>query len=79
MLAIIGAVVLICWLLGLTAFHVTAGTIHIALVVGIVLIATGAGDRKLRLPFGVFLAIGAVVAWFFGAPLVARYRALLPH
>lgn len=48
-------------------------------VVGIVLIATGAGDRKLRLPFGVFLAAGAVVAWFFGAPLVARYRALLPH
>jgi hypothetical protein len=38
MLAIIGAVVIIAWLLGLTAFHVTAGAIHIALVVGIVLI-----------------------------------------
>ncbi|HEX4386344.1 MAG TPA: DUF5670 family protein [Myxococcales bacterium] len=38
MLALIGAVVLICWLLGITAFHVTAGAIHIALVVGIVLI-----------------------------------------
>ena len=47
-------------------------------VVGIALIASGAGDRKLRLPFGVFLAVGAVLAWFFGAPLVARYRALFP-
>jgi leader peptidase (prepilin peptidase)/N-methyltransferase len=48
-------------------------------VVGIALIAMGAGDRKLKLPFGVFLAIGAVAAWFFGAPLVARYRALFPQ
>jgi hypothetical protein len=39
MLAIIGAVVIICWLLGLTAFHVTAGAIHVALVVGVILIA----------------------------------------
>ena len=38
MLAIIGAVVLICWLLGLTAFHVTTGLIHIALVVGLILV-----------------------------------------
>jgi hypothetical protein len=38
MLAIIGAIVIIAWLLGLTAFHITAGAIHIALVVGIVLI-----------------------------------------
>jgi leader peptidase (prepilin peptidase)/N-methyltransferase len=45
-------------------------------LVGIALIAAGAGDRKLRLPFGVFLAIGAVAAWFFGAGLVARYKAL---
>jgi leader peptidase (prepilin peptidase)/N-methyltransferase len=47
-------------------------------VVGIALIASGAGDRKLRLPFGVFLAVGAVLAWFFGGPLVARYRAFFP-
>lgn len=47
-------------------------------IVGIALIASGAGGRKLRLPFGVFLAVGAVATWFFGAPLVARYRALLP-
>ena len=38
MLAIIGAVVLIAWLLGMTAFHVTGGLIHIALVVGLIMI-----------------------------------------
>jgi hypothetical protein len=38
MLAIIGAIVLIAWLLGMTAFHVTGGLIHIALVVGVILI-----------------------------------------
>ncbi|MEO8192008.1 MAG: prepilin peptidase [Acidobacteriota bacterium] len=47
-------------------------------VVGIALIASGAGTRKLRLPFGVFLALGAVAAWFFGAPLIARYRSMWP-
>lgn len=47
-------------------------------VVGIALIVSGAGDRKLRLPFGVFLAIGAVAAWFFGAALVTRYKGLFP-
>jgi hypothetical protein len=39
MLALIGAIVVIAWLLGLTAFHVTGGLIHIALVVGLVLVA----------------------------------------
>ena len=43
-------------------------------IVGIALIASGKGTRKLKLPFGVFLAAGAVAAWFFGAPLVAWYR-----
>jgi hypothetical protein len=38
MLAIIGAIVVICWLLGLTAFHVTGGIIHLALIVGVILI-----------------------------------------
>ncbi len=47
-------------------------------VVGIALIASGVGTRKLKLPFGVFLAIGAVAAYFFGAPLIARYRAMWP-
>ena len=39
MLAIIGAIVIIAWLLGITAFHVTAGVIHVALVIGIILVA----------------------------------------
>lgn len=38
MLAIIGAIVLIAWLLGMTAFHVTTGLIHVALVVGLIMI-----------------------------------------
>ena len=38
MLAIIGAIVIIAWLLGITAFHVTAGVIHVALVVGVILL-----------------------------------------
>jgi len=44
--------------------------------VGLSLIAAGRGDRKLRLPFGVFLAMGAVAAFFFGDFLIARYRSL---
>jgi prepilin signal peptidase PulO-like enzyme (type II secretory pathway) len=41
------------------------------------MIARGA-DGKMRLPFGVFLAVGAIGAWFFADPLIARYRALWP-
>ena len=37
MLAIIGAVLIIAWLMGL-AFHVTAGAIHAALVIGLILV-----------------------------------------
>ena len=48
-------------------------------IVGVALIAAGAGDRKLRLPFGVFLAVGAIAAFFFGATLVDRYRAMWPQ
>ena len=47
-------------------------------LVGIAAIALGRGDRKMRLPFGVFLAAGGVAAYFFGDPLLARYRALWP-
>ena len=39
MLAIIGAIVIIAWLLGITAFHVTAGVVPAARVIGIILIA----------------------------------------
>jgi leader peptidase (prepilin peptidase)/N-methyltransferase len=34
------------------------------------------GGGKTRIRFGPFLALGAVVAWFFGEPLVAWYRSL---
>jgi leader peptidase (prepilin peptidase) / N-methyltransferase len=47
-------------------------------VVGVALILAKGGDGKTRLPFGVFLAIGAVGAWFFADPLVARYREMWP-
>ncbi|MGB8541088.1 MAG: lmo0937 family membrane protein [Candidatus Acidiferrales bacterium] len=38
MLAAIGVVLLILWLLGFLAFHVTVGFIHILLVIGIIMI-----------------------------------------
>jgi hypothetical protein len=38
MLGIIAAVLIVLWLLGYFAFHVTAGVIHIALIVGLVLL-----------------------------------------
>jgi hypothetical protein len=37
MLGIIAAVLIVLWLLGFFAFHVTSGFIHIALVVGLIL------------------------------------------
>ena len=38
MLAIIAAVLILLWLLGFFAFHVTTGLIHIVLVVGLILL-----------------------------------------
>jgi hypothetical protein len=38
MLGLIAAVLIICWLLGLFAFHVSTGLFHVLLVVGIVLL-----------------------------------------
>ena len=38
MLGIIAAVLILLWLLGFFAFHVTTAFIHIALVVGLVLL-----------------------------------------
>jgi hypothetical protein len=38
MLGIIAAVLIICWLLGLFAFHVSTGLFHILLVVGLILL-----------------------------------------
>jgi Family of unknown function (DUF5670) len=38
MLAVIGAVLIVLWLLGFLAFHVTLGFIHILLVIVLVLV-----------------------------------------
>jgi hypothetical protein len=38
MLGIIALVLIVCWLLGLFAFHVSAGLFHIVLVVGLILL-----------------------------------------
>ena len=38
MFAIIAAVLIVLWLLGFFAFHVTAAFIHVALVVGLILV-----------------------------------------
>jgi Family of unknown function (DUF5670) len=38
MLAIIAVVLIVLWLLGLFAFHVTTAFIHVALVVGLILL-----------------------------------------
>jgi hypothetical protein len=38
MLGIIAAVLIVLWLLGFFAFHVTTGFIHIVLVVGLILL-----------------------------------------
>jgi leader peptidase (prepilin peptidase) / N-methyltransferase len=45
---------------------------------GLVAIAARRGDRKMRLPFGVFLAAGGVAAFFAGDWLLGRYRSLWP-
>lgn len=45
-----------------------------ALVPAVWLLARhGAAARKMAIPFGPFLALGALVALFFGAPLLDRY------
>ncbi|WP_424216193.1 prepilin peptidase (plasmid) [Streptomyces sp. BI20] len=46
----------------------------LGLLVGIVLIAAGRATRHTRLPFGLFLAAGAIVALLAGAPLVHWYE-----
>jgi hypothetical protein len=39
MLAMLAAVLIVLWLLGFLAFHATSSVIHIALIVGVVLLA----------------------------------------
>lgn len=38
MLGVIAAVLIVLWLLGFFAFHITSGFIHVALVVGLILL-----------------------------------------
>jgi len=38
MLGIIAAVLIVLWLLGFLAFHVSSGLIHVVLVIGIVML-----------------------------------------
>lgn len=47
-------------------------------VIGVALILRKGGGGKTRLPFGVFLALGSMAAWFFGDALMVRYRSLWP-
>jgi leader peptidase (prepilin peptidase)/N-methyltransferase len=47
-------------------------------VVGLSLIAAGRLSRRQHIPFGPFLALGAVVALFWGETLIDLYRRLLP-
>jgi len=54
-------------LLGLFLAFLTAA------VVGIGLMATGVRGRKDRVPFGPFLALGAITAVFVGGPLLSWY------
>jgi prepilin signal peptidase PulO-like enzyme (type II secretory pathway) len=43
-------------------------------LVGLVLVIARRGSLKTALPFGVFLALGAVAALFWTPPLTALYR-----
>jgi Flp pilus assembly protein TadB len=39
MLAMLAAILIVFWLLGFVAFHITTGFIHLALVVGLIILA----------------------------------------
>ena len=73
MLAMIGA------FLGWKAVIVTLVLASISgSIIGVLLMAAQKGDMKFALPFGTFLALGAVAAMFVGDPLVAWYAQFLP-
>lgn len=73
MLAMVGAV------LGWPAALLTLvfGSIAGALL-GVALIAARRGTMQLKLPFGTFLAVGALVAAVWGEPIIAWYLGLQP-
>jgi prepilin signal peptidase PulO-like enzyme (type II secretory pathway) len=69
MLGMIGA------LLGLPGVVVTVLLASIAgSLVGLVLVLARRGSLQTALPFGVFLALGALAAFFWGPALVELYR-----
>jgi leader peptidase (prepilin peptidase)/N-methyltransferase len=47
-------------------------------VIGLAMLAIRRGDMKTRLPFGIFLALGAMVSIFLADSIWERYRALWP-
>ncbi|MEM7480602.1 MAG: prepilin peptidase [Acidobacteriota bacterium] len=46
-------------------------------LIGVALIVSGRSGRRAKLPFGVFLSLGALVGLFWGPPLVDAYLELL--
>ena len=47
-------------------------------IIGVALMSAQKGDMKVALPFGTFLALGALAAMFVGDPLIAWYAQFLP-
>jgi prepilin signal peptidase PulO-like enzyme (type II secretory pathway) len=66
----LGTTVTVAMLLGMLAAMVPAIILFIRL---------GVGARKAKLPFGPFLALGSVVALFFGHPILHGYWTLVHH
>ena len=46
-------------------------------IIGVILLSAQKGNMKFALPFGTFLAIGALIAMFAGDPLIAWYAGFL--
>jgi len=68
MLAMIGA--FLGWRLAMLTLVVASFT---GSIVGVALIASGRGSMQAALPFGTFLALGAIVAAVAGEPILAWY------
>ena len=72
MLAMIGAFLGVGGVVVTLLFGTFAGS-----AAGLVMMARGRGNLQAKLPFGLFLAGGGLVALFAGAPLVRAYLGLL--
>ncbi|MCZ0983291.1 hypothetical protein O1L60_41345 [Streptomyces diastatochromogenes] len=60
---------------GHLVFALMAGSVA-GLTVGLALMAAGRATRHTRLPFGLFLAAGAIAALLVGAPVVHWYESV---